>query len=198
MRRDEIDGLYNAFHQDNLESILERGILSHELAAPIPHRSVADEAVQGRRATIIVPPSGRRLHTYANLYINPRNIVIYRFKRDVEDAGGSDEELCVVRVSLGTLDLPDVIVTDRNAASLPRWMEPDAGLAELSHADIFARYWQDKNHAQRMCAEVLVPDRVPPELVAEVYVSCDGARPGVQGVCGDVPVAVRGSLFFRQ
>ena len=196
MRRDEIDGLYNAFHLDNLESILEHGILSHDGAARLEHRSLADEGVQDARAQKVLP-SGRRLHSYANLYINSRNIVIYRFIKDTEDAGGSDSEICVVRVALDALDLPGVIVTDRNAASLPRWMDPEAGLAALDHGELFARYWRDKGHAQEMCAEVLVPDKVPPELIADVYVSCKGARPGAEAVSDSVPVRVKGSLFFR-
>lgn len=197
MRRDDIDGLYNAFHRDNLESILRFGILSHALAAKVQHRSIADPGVQATRARKIVPPSRRPLHSYANLYFNPRNIVGYRFVKDTEDAGGSEEELCIARVSLDVLDLPGVIVTDRNAASWPQWMTPDAGLAALDHVDIFARYWNGKDHAQRMCAEILVPDRVPVEFITDVYVSTTAAQGETVPLCGSLPVRVKGSLFFR-
>jgi hypothetical protein len=197
VRRDEIDGLYNSFHRDNLASILEHGILSHNLAARLAHRSIADPEVQATRAGKIVPPSRRPLHSYANLYVNPRNIVGYRFVKDTIDAGGTDEELCVARVTLDVLDLPGVIVTDRNAASWPQWMTPEAGLAALSHADIFAQYWNGKDHAQRMCAEVLVPDRVAPEYIHDVYVCSPAARSEAEALSGDVPVHVKGSFFFR-
>jgi hypothetical protein len=197
MRRDEIDGLYNSFHRDNLASILESGILSHNLAARLSHRSIADREVQTARAQKIVPPSRRPLHSYANLYVNPRNIVGYRFVADTVDAGGSADEICVIRASLEVLDLPGVIVTDRNAASWPQWMTPDVGLAALDHADVFSTYWNGRDHAQRMCAEVLVPDRVPPEYISEVYVCSGDARAESLHLCDEVPVTVRARLFFR-
>jgi hypothetical protein len=198
VHRHEIDGLYNAFHRNNLESILMLGILSHDRAERVEHRSIADPAVQATRAGKIVPPSRRRLHSYANLSFNSRNIVGYRFVKDTIDAGGRDEDLCVARVSLDVLDLPDVIVTDRNAASWPQWMTPVDGLAVLDHDDLFARSWHgNKDHAQRMCAEVLVPDQVPPDYITDVYVSTSVARTETELLCGTVPVRVKGSLFFR-
>jgi hypothetical protein len=197
VRRDEIDGLYNSFHRENLPSILAHGILSHDLARKIEHRSIADPDVQDARARKIVPPSRRPLHSYANLYVNPRNTVGYRFVYDTIDAGGTADEICAVRTSLDVLDLPGVIVTDRNAASWPQWMTPEAGLAALDHAVIFAHYWSGKDHAQRMCAEVLVPDKVPPEYITDVYVCSAAARAHVEPICGDRSVHVRGRLFFR-
>ncbi len=197
MRRDELFAFHNCFHRDNLPSILEHGILSHRLAERIPHRSIADEGVQDHRAQVAVPPTGRPLHSFANLYVNCRNIVTYRFKKDLEDAGGSDHELCVVEVSLGVLDLTGVIVTDRNAASSPRWMTPEVGIADLDRDDVFQRYWSGKDHWQRMCAEVLVPDRVPPEFITRVFVSCSNPLDATRRVCADVPVEVQGHPFFR-
>jgi hypothetical protein len=197
VRRDEIDGLYNSFHRDNLESILERGILSHNLARRVAHRSIADPAVQATRARKIVPPSRRPLHSYANLYFNPRNIVGFRFVNDTIDAGGSIDDIVVVRASLDILDLPGVIVTDRNAASLPRWMPPEAGLEALDHDDLFAQYWSDRDHAQRMCAEILVPDRVEPEYISDVYVCTAVGRASAGLLCDTVPVRVKRWFFFR-
>jgi hypothetical protein len=196
LRRSDLRGLGNAFHRDNLASILERGILSHNAvrAARITHSSLADAEVNATRANRTVPPSGRPLHSYANLYINPRNICVYKF---IRNAGGH-ENVCVVKVSLDVLDLPGVIVTDRNAASWPTWKAPDEGLAPLDRDDIFAEYWsqQDRSHAQRMCAEVLVPDVVEPRFITKVYVSCDESRDAALPICGSVPVEVQRSLFF--
>jgi hypothetical protein len=33
--------------------------------------------------------------------------------------------------------------------------------------------------------------------MTHIYVSCDAARDAVAPVCGNVPVEVQGSLFFR-
>lgn len=197
MRRDELVALHNMFHRDNLESILSRGVLSHRRAEALAHRSIADPGVQSRRATVTVPPSGRPLHSYANLYVNCRNIVTYRFKRDLEDAGGRDTELCVIEVSLNVLDLPGVIVTDRNAASSPRWMTPDVGIDVLDRDDVFSRYWDGRDHWQRMCAEVLVPNLVPPEFITRIFVSRPSAVAPTEAICGETPVEVQGHPFFR-
>jgi hypothetical protein len=196
VRRDQLSGLFNALPGDNLQSYLRLGIFSHSLASAIPHRSIADPGVQDRRARVRVPPDRRPLHTFANLYVNVRNTVMYRFRRDLEDAGGHHRELAVVRVSTDVLNLPGVIVTDRNAAASPRWFTPDEGLAVLDGGDVFATYWSGQEHAQRMCAEVLVPDRVPPEFITHVYVSCDEAAEANRPICGSVPIGVWGWAFF--
>jgi ssDNA thymidine ADP-ribosyltransferase, DarT len=197
MLRSDLKGLYNGFHRDNLGSYIQRGVLSFDRAEHVPHRSVADPAVQGTREGKVVPPGGRRLHSYANLYVNPRNIVVYRFIRDTVDAGGSEDDICVMRLSLNVLDLPDVVVTDRNAASWPQWMTPAAGIAVLDEDVIFQKYWNDKDHAMRMCAEVLVPDVVPPNFIEEVFVPSTAARATAVPLCGQVPVTVKPWWFFR-
>jgi ssDNA thymidine ADP-ribosyltransferase, DarT len=196
VRRDDLRGLHNAFHRANLQSYLRRGVLSHTLAENVAHRSIADAGVQERRARVRVPPDRRPLHTFANLYINVRNTVMYRFKRDLEDAGGHHRELVVIEVTTDVLDLAGVIVTDRNAAASPRWFRPDDGLAAIDRDDVFATYWNGQDHAQRMCAEVLVPDRVDPEFITRVYVSCDEAAEASRPICGDVPVEVWRRAFF--
>lgn len=76
-------------------------------------------------------------------------------------------------------------------------MTPDVGVAALDRDDVFSRYWNDRDHAQRMCAEVLVPDRVDPDYITAVYVSCATPRAATQAICGEVPVEVAGRLFFR-
>jgi len=55
-------------------------------------------------------PNGRALHEYANLYICPRNPMLLK-KSDIH------ERICVLQVSVDVLDIPNVIVTDSNAAS---------------------------------------------------------------------------------
>ena len=200
MRRDELAELQNIVHRDNLQSILQQGILSHDGVARLPHRSVADHSVQSRRAGITVPPTWRRLHTYANLYLNARNIMMYRVLCDL---GWQHDQLCVLGVSTDVLDLAGVIVTDRNAASWPWWKTPDEALPLLDRPTIFAERWnhaddmEKRDHQQRMCAEVLVPDLVAPELIQRIYVPTDSCRASAEAVGGGITVEVKGSLFFR-
>lgn len=54
----------------NITSVQQNGILSHELAAKLPHHSVAMQVIQDKRDQKSVP-GGLKLHQYANLYSTP-------------------------------------------------------------------------------------------------------------------------------
>src|SRR5579859_4739488 len=110
MERNEVRELHFITSIANLDSILRRGILSHDRAARIPHDSCADEGIQDRRRGKRVP-NGARLHSYANLYFHARNPMMFTLMRN----GHAD--LVVVRVSETVLDIPDVVLADGNAAS---------------------------------------------------------------------------------
>jgi ssDNA thymidine ADP-ribosyltransferase, DarT len=77
------------------------------------------------------------------------------------------QSLCVLRVSTDVLDLPGVVVTDRNAASdYVRFGPAPAALALVDRELVFARYWTHGDLIEQSCrksikcAEILVPDRV--------------------------------------
>ena len=78
MKRPQITGLYYITHINNVPSILEHGILSHErvLAEKIPYIHIyAEEIVANRREK--QTPDGRSLWKFANLYFQPRNPMLY-------------------------------------------------------------------------------------------------------------------------
>src|SRR6266446_5037836 len=102
MTRDELDELGYIVPIETVPSILKRGILSHRRATNIPHESIALEGVQDRRAKVIVP-NGRPLHEYANLYICPRNPMLFK-RHDIH------ARICVLRVSSDVLGIPNVVV----------------------------------------------------------------------------------------
>lgn len=122
LRRSDIQELHCITPIANVPSIVRRGILCHERARAVAHISVADAEVQTRRASKRVP-GGLRLHEYANLYIDARNVMMY-----VRKDGHLD--LCVLRVSTDVLDLMNVVIADRNAAAdLARFAPSPTGLA---------------------------------------------------------------------
>ena len=140
MDRDEVAELHFITSIDNLGSILMRGILSHNRAARLQHRSVASEDVQDIRRGKSVP-GGSSLHSYANLYFDARNPMMYCLLHR--------EDLVVVRVSADVLDIPDTVVTDGNAASAgTRFYPAPEGLRHLNPELIFARYWTDSDYWQ--------------------------------------------------
>ena len=109
MRRDELRELHFITPIANVPSILAVGIVCHRRAQQLPHASVAMDEIQERRKDRLIPGAGH-LHDHANLYLYARNAML--FKRRERHA-----ELCVLRVSLAVLDLPNVVIADQNAAS---------------------------------------------------------------------------------
>jgi hypothetical protein len=198
MERAQLKELHYLTTIDNVPSILELGLLSHRRAEDVEHRSVAMEEIQERRAAVIVP-NGRRLHEYVNLYINCRNATMFKVvhKHPVD-------ELCVIRVSCGVLDLSGVVITDYNAATDYVRFRDANGLEQIDQEEVFARYWThpgdpqtERRHKARMCAEVLVPDRVGPEFFLGAYVGSRSARDAfVRVTYGGIAVMIDGYKFF--
>ena len=196
MTRGELSELHYIAHMDNVPSILRLGILSHRRAARVPHASVAMEAVQARRARVVVP-GGRRLHEYVNLYLCARNPMLYRLR-------GRHLDLCVLRVSTDVLDLPGVVVTDGNASSgYARFAAAPGGLSIVDRDATFAEYWTAADQIvewrkkSAKCAEVLVPDRIPPRFIFGAYVSCQQALDKLNNLDTSIAVTINGHMFFQ-
>lgn len=138
MERHELTELHYITPIANVPSILRLGILSHNRAKRAAHQSVAMNEIQARRAKVIVP-GGRKLHEYVNLYICARNPMMY--KRQTQS-----KELCVLAISPCVLDLPGVVVSDRNASSEYAIFKaaPD-GLGIVNREWTFAEYWTDSD-----------------------------------------------------
>jgi hypothetical protein len=180
----------------NMRSIIERGILSHRRAATVEHTSVAMESVQAVRARKKIP-GGRYLHEYANAYFWCRNTMMYALHELHKD-------LCILRIGPGILDLPGVVVSDRNAANgLARFDPPGVALPRLDYARITAQFWnhdyatEKARHKAEMCAEVLVPDRIAPGQIVGAYVSCSDSERVLLQMAPSLTVSVNFYLFFR-
>jgi hypothetical protein len=199
MDRSELTELHYITAITNLPAMLEHGLLCHERAAKVPHLSVAMEAIQARRSTKKVP-GGRSLHEYVNLYINGRNVMLSKVLH-----GNSIDEVCVLRVSPGVIDLPSVVIADQNAASdYVRFADASAGLALVHRDTVFAEYWTHPDdqiaewrHKSAMCAEVLVPQVVVPNLVIGAYVGTKQAGRNVKAVAAGLAVSLNEYMFFK-
>ena len=175
--------------------ILAGGILSHKRASKVAHTSIASNEVQDIRAGKTVP-GGRPLHDYANLYICPRNPMLY-VKKAIH------QEICILRVDPNVVDIPNAVVTDTNAArTFARFRPSPAGLAIVDYDLTFARFWthQDPQEYYRRkglkCAEVLVPDAVPRALIMGAYVSCTAGEVALSNLAVGLSVTVNSDLFF--
>ena len=134
MNRSDIRELHYIAPIANVPSILEHGLLSHQKAAKLPHRSVAMEEIQDRRRVKRIPNAGP-LHDYVNLYFDAHNPMLSKCRRH-------NDSICVLRVEASVLELPEVIVTDRNAAAeWARFYRVAEGLRALEMELVFAAYW---------------------------------------------------------
>jgi len=188
--------LYNITLIANVPSIIQNGILSHDLASKIEHGSVALEDVQDRREHKAVP-NGLKLHSYANLYFNPRNAMMYRRRNQAP-------ELCVLIVSADVLDFEGAVVSDMNAAKdLVRFWEVRSGLGQLNFDEIYLSNWNvpDEHEKTRLkgcvCAEVLIPHKVEFSFIIGAYVVDDEARERLFGTGFPLPIGIKPDIFFR-
>jgi hypothetical protein len=196
LERHLLEELHYITHISNALSICERGLLSHRLAARIDHNDVSSEEVQDRRTGKRVP-GGLLLHDYVNTYITARNPMLYKVKE------GRLDELCVVRISPAVLDLPDVVMTDRNAAAtLCRFQPPAHALPSVELKLIKRRYWGDGDALeQERCwnakfTEVLVPQRIDVEHLTGIYVANETARATLVEAGCPLSVTINRHLFF--
>ncbi|MFH1023047.1 MAG: DUF4433 domain-containing protein [Planctomycetota bacterium] len=196
MNRREIAELHCIVPIENVPGIMQGGLLSHKRAEKVSHRSVAMMEIQERRKNRRIPGGGM-LHEYANLYFDAHNPMLSKVRSE-------NDAICVLRVGAEVLDLPGVIVTDRNAAAdYARFSPVSEGLMMLDRDRIFARSWihpenfnDVRLHKAQKCAEVLVPDRVEPRFVLGAYVANAAAAAKFQQLNIRLPVSVNGDIFF--
>lgn len=202
MNRSDVKELHCITPIENLASILGAGILSHQAAASRPHVSIAMPEVQAIRAAVKVPDGsklGRPLHTYANLYFHARNPMMYV-------RASEHESTCVLCVDQAVLDLAGTMIADGNAGSrggYTLFSSSPSGLAALDRDLLYATYWTDPDYfsycerKRKRCAEVLVPDRVPPEYIVGVRVSGPVGHAKVSPIAPGLPIHIDPSVFFR-
>jgi len=196
VNRADVSELHYITPIENVPSILEHGILANRQAARLTHTSVAMEEVQDRRRNKQIP-GARPLHEYANLYFDAHNPMLSR-RRDQNDV------ICVLRIDPAGLDLPGVIVADRNAASdYVRFYRAADGIRALDREMVFARFWinaadpfDEMIRKSVKCAEVLAPDQLEPRFVIGAYVANERALWVFQALNTQLPVAVNSGMFF--
>lgn len=193
-----IDFLYHFTHVDNMPSIREHGLLSHNAAqqAGLVSADISDPNVQERRADKSV--FGRPLHDYVPLYFNPKNPMLY-VRREIQD------DLVILFFDRELLVQDGVVFTDGNAASGPTNFFNDVSrLADLDWDCIRAEYWNDYPDGTRIrCAEVLVPHAIPFGEIRYIRVRTRSTRDRFDQLMRETrsgqrppPVGVEPDLFF--
>lgn len=195
MNRADIIELYYITPIMNISSIVSHGILSNHHASRIGHVSVAMEEIQERRKDKRIP-GARTLHDYANLYFDAHNPMLSKRREQ-------NEIICILRINPGMLDMPGVIIADRNAASDYACFYPVAeGIEALDKDLVFAKYWTHPDPFEAMrrksikCAEVLVPDKVEAGHIIGAYVVNEIALRAFQSLNARLSVTIKRDIFF--
>jgi hypothetical protein len=199
MKRPQIRGLYYISHIDNVPSILEHGVLSHEriLAEKIQYTKIyAEDIVANRQG--IQTPDGRSLWSFANLYFQPRNPMLYRVIHEKQA-----DEVAIISVRPEILDRLDIFISTGNAAHsaseiLTSGESQKVMRKIIKETDI--EYWKEVDGSKRkIMAECLVPDMIPSNLIQTIYVATQAAKTKLEATIpsSNVPVVTEPNMFFR-
>ena len=197
----DIRNLYYITHVDNLPSILEKGILSHERieAEHVQPARIYNTDIVNRRKEKNTPDR-KSLWSYANLYFQPRNPMMYRVVHEKEKRA---KDLAIVSVTIKTLQTPGVFITDGNAANEPtQFYTPADGLKiiEQQWKIVQSEWWNNLNGSKRkIMAECLVPDMVDPDLINSIYVADEETRLKLSTTVGyrSIPIIPEPKMFFQ-
>ena len=180
---------------DNIPSILEKGILSHNISRNINFCDISESGVQKRRAKKKIPGTNKSLHDYANLYFDAHNPMLSKRR-------SQNNKICVLRINNKVLDIDGVIITDQNAARECWFKTVDEGLPLLNKEEIYATFWIDNNDPIKedkqkgiKCAEVLVPDRVHSDYIFGTYVANSVAFDNLCNL-SNINGIIKSELFF--
>jgi ssDNA thymidine ADP-ribosyltransferase DarT-like protein len=194
-----ISGLYYITHIDNLMSIMKLGVLSHARVkkdgisfTPIYDRHI----VEARKERIA--PDGNSLWNFANLFFNPRNPMLYRLLREKPA-----KEIVVIALNPVILNKDGIFITTGNARALQsEILTRDEGLLKIKEfqKNFKLDRWAAENGSKtKIMAECLVPDRVPPEYLQEVYVVNDKVANDIKARYPHIKIDIvpEPYMFFR-
>jgi len=198
-KQPEIKSLYYITHVDNLPSILQHGILCHQLVQDrgIQNTAIYDAAIVSKRQTKTAP-DGKSLWEFANVYFQPRNPMLYRVLHEkVAD------DVAIVGVRPQILSSPGAFVALGNAANAATEIVPSAEgrkrISEIWDA-IDCDWWNAVDGSKRkIMAECLVPGSVAPDEIHTIFVASHEAADRVKGSRSPscIPVVPEPAMFFR-
>ena len=166
----KVNSLWHLTHKNNIESILEHGILSHDNAKKLTNYvDISDHQVQDLRKKK-ESIHGRRIHEYVPLFINPKNAMLYRVMQDIS----KKNKLCLIEIFLDVLEW-EYIFTDGNAASRYTnfYMSLNDNFDSIPWDDIFSTSWsyrgvRDEIRKSHMMSEFLIYPKIAPKYIGEI------------------------------
>lgn len=199
MKYAPVKELYYITHINNVPSILRRGVLSHELIEKenVPFTPIYDAEIVSRRHDIKTP-DGRTLWSFANLYFQPRNPMLFRVLLSTDKT-----DVVVLGVQMSILNKPDIFISTGNAAhSLSDILPAREGKKAIPQIrkDIDKEYWtQEVGSKRKIMAECLIPGIIPPELITEIYVANQDVVDKLKALLRqfNIPIIPEPKMFFQ-
>jgi hypothetical protein len=162
-------------------------------------RRIDDQDVNKRREKPLI--TGISLHEYANLFMNPRNAMMYKRLREEGAPADLHADLCLLQVGIEVLDLEGTLVSDMNAAKDAALINAPQVVFNYMDADIiYAHYFgRDELTKAKSMAEVLVLERVPVRHIKAIIVSGHLGEHRLRRRVNDcrLPILRRCNLFFQ-
>lgn len=161
--------LYYITHVANISSILKSGIFCHKLIEEkkITFTPIYNESIVSNRKWITAP-DGRSLWSFANLYFQARNPMLYQVVRTK-----SVEDIAVIGIDKSILNWPDIFISNGNAAHSQTEIFPATQGRKIIPSilkEIDVEFWTEANGSKRkIMAECLVPDFIPAHYIRSVY-----------------------------
>lgn len=199
MKLQRVTGLFYITHIDNIPSLLEKGILSHEqiVSRNIQFTPIYDKEIVSNRRDIHTP-DGRNLWHFTNLYFQARNPMLYRVLHEKPE-----NEIAVILVQPNVLDRPDIYVSTGNAAhsssDILNTSEMKKALRQIIRDTVGVEWWNDLNGSKRkIMAECLIPDMLPPDYIKSIYVANHTAKEKVEKAIPnmELPIITEPTMFF--
>ena len=191
-----LEEFQNIMPISNIPSVLNHGILSHEMASRLPHTSVALQSAQDSRDQVRIP-NGLKLHQYANVYFHARNPMMLLRRNEAN-------KLCILRIASEILQIPGTVITDQNATSKYVRFYPSSMVSALRLEYIYARNWkhpenqiEEWKHSSAKGAEALVPQQIPFHFIRGAIALDSEAEDSLRAVGFTLPISINPDLFFR-
>ncbi|TSA24480.1 DUF4433 domain-containing protein [bacterium] len=193
----KINELYYIAPIEHIKSILEKGILCHNLTKDIMTNDLSLAGVQERRAKKVIPGGGK-LHDFVNLYFDAHNPMLSLLR-------SHNNEICILKINGEVINIPGCILTDRNASSdYVKFFTVNEGKNNLDLKKIFDKYWHhdeydifdEMEHKSIKCAEVLIPEKLASDYIFGAYVINEDVKKKLIDVGFIKPIIINYGIFF--
>lgn len=196
----EINNLYYICHIENLQSIVEQGLLSHNEVQQIKPKIIYDKSIVRLRENIRPNKDKREvLWDFANLYFNARNAMLYR----VIHEQGSDN-IVIIQFKKSILDYAlkkKSYISIGNAAHKESSFENiETGLKQLKKKwNLWNKeYWNESDGSKRlMMSELLIEKNISKEYIDSIYVKNEEINNKIKQLINFNNIITEPNLFFQ-